>query len=196
MYLLDQHGIGREDYMIFKSITVKDKSGKDIELRNAEVQDAEALINYLKVTNAETPYLICEPEEITLSLEQEKAIITRKQEDERELLLLAFENGRHIGNVSLMSVGTSVRYKHRCNLAIALYKEYCGRGIGRLMLETIFDVARKTGYTQAELEVVTENVGALHLYESLGFVKYGQLPNSMRYKDGRTVDSFLMVKEL
>ena len=95
-----------------------------------------------------------------------------------------------------MSVGTSVRYKHRCNIAIALYKEYCGRGIGRLMLETIFDVARKTGYTQAELEVVTENVGALHLYESLGFVKYGQLPNSMRYKDGRTVDSFLMVKEL
>lgn len=182
--------------MIFKSKTVKDKSGKDIELRNAEVQDAEALINYLKVTNAETPYLICEPEEITLSLEQEKAIITRKQEDERELLLLAFENGKHIGNVSLMSVGTSVRYKHRCNLAIALYKEYCGRGIGRLMLETIFDVARKTGYTQAELEVVTENVGALHLYESLGFVKYGQLPNSMRYKDGRTVDSFLMVKEL
>ena len=79
MYVLDQHGIGREEYMIFKSITVKDKSGKDIELRNAEVQDAEALINYLKVTNAETPYLICEPEEITLSLEQEKAIITIKQ---------------------------------------------------------------------------------------------------------------------
>ena len=148
------------------------------------------------MTNAETPYLICEPEEITLSLEQEKAIITRKQEDERELLLLAFENGRHIGNVSLMSVGTSVRYKHRCNLAIALYKEYCGRGIGRLMLETIFDVARKTGYTQAELEVVTENLGAIALYEAVGFVKCGVLPNSMKYRDGTTVDSYWMVKIL
>lgn len=182
--------------MRFESRTVKDKSGKDIELRNAEVRDAEALIEYLKVTNAESPYLICEPEEITLSLEQEKAIITGKEGSERELLLLAFENGRHIGNVSLMSVGTSVRYKHRCGIAIALYKEYCGRGIGRLMLETILDVAAKTGYTQAELEVVTENTGAVHLYESLGFVQYGRLPNSMRYKDGRTVDSFLMVKDL
>lgn len=182
--------------MRFESITVKDKNGKDIELRNAEVQDAEALIEYLKVTNSETPYLICEPGEITLSLEQEKAIITGKEKAERELLLLAFEDGRHIGNVSLMSVGTSMRYRHRCSIAIALYKEYCGRGIGRLMLETVLDVAKNNGYTQAELEVVTENSGAVHLYESLGFVKCGQLPNSMRYKDGSTVDSFIMVKEL
>ena len=182
--------------MRYKSITVKDKSGREIELRNAEVQDASALIEYLKATNAESPYLICEPEEITLSLEQEKEIITRKEESERELLLLAFENGRHIGNVSLMSVGTSIRYRHRCCVAIALYKEYCGRGIGRIMLSSILDVAKKTGYTQAELEVVTENTGAVHLYESLGFVKYGQLPHSMKYKDGSTVDSYLMVKEL
>lgn len=182
--------------MKYKSIAVKDKNGNDIELRSAEVQDAEALITYLKVTNAESPYLICEPEEITLSLEQEKEIIIRKEDSERELLLLAFEDGKHIGNVSLMSVGSSMRYKHRCNIAIALYKEYCGRGIGRLILETILDVARKTGYSQAELEVVTENTGAIHLYESLGFVKYGQLPNSMRYKDGSTADSFLMVKQL
>ena len=182
--------------MKYQSTTVKDKNGIDIELRNAEVQDAESLIEYLKVTNTESPYLICEPEEITLSLEQEKEIIIRKQESERELLLLAFENGRHIGNVSLMSVGSSVRYKHRCSVAIALYKEYCSRGIGRFMLEAILDVAEKTGYTQAELEVVTENTGAVRLYESLGFVKYRQLPNSMRYKDGRTVDSFMMVKEL
>ena len=119
--------------MIFNSITVKDKTGQDIELRNAEVQDAEALIEYLKVTNAQSPYLICEPEEITLTLEQERAILTGKEAAERELLLLAFDNGRHIGNASLMSVGTSVRYKHRCSIAIALYKEYCGRGIAYLI---------------------------------------------------------------
>lgn len=43
---------------------------------------------------------------------------------------------------------------------------------------------------------VKDKNGAVRLYESLGFVKYGQLPNSMRYKDGSTVDSFMMVKEL
>ena len=181
--------------MRYKS-TVKDKNGNIIELRNAEVQDAEELIEFLKVTNAETPYLMCEPDEITLSLEQEKEIITGKQNSERELLLLSFENDRHIGNVSLMRVGTSRRYDHRCSIAIALYKEYCGRGIGRAMMETILDTAGKAGYTQAELEVVTGNTRAVRLYESLGFVKYGQLSCSMRYKDGSTVDSFLMVKRI
>lgn len=57
-----------------------------------------------------------------------------------------------------MSVGTSIRYKHRCCIAIALYKKYHRRGIGRQMLNTILDVAKKNGYTQAELEVVTELV--------------------------------------
>ena len=95
-----------------------------------------------------------------------------------------------------MSVGTSTRYKHRCTIAIALYKAYCGRGIGRLMLETVLSEAKKFGYGQAELEVVTENLGAIALYESVGFVKCGVLPNSMKYRDGTTVDSYWMVKIL
>ena len=94
--------------MVFNT-KVTDKTGKEIELRNAELKDAEALLNYLKVTNTESKYLICEPDEITMSLDDEKAFITRKTESENELLLLAFEDGKHIGNCSLMSVGTSTR---------------------------------------------------------------------------------------
>ena len=131
--------------MVFNT-KVTDKTGKEIELRNAELKDAEALLNYLKVTNTESKYLICEPDEITMSLDDEKAFITRKTESENELLLLAFEDGKHIGNCSLMSVGTSTRYKHRCTIAIALYKAYCGRGIGRMMLETVLSEAKKLGY--------------------------------------------------
>lgn len=181
---------------MFFNTKVTDKTGKEIELRNAELKDAEALLNYLKVTNTESKYLICEPDEITMSLDDEKAFITRKAESENELLLLAFEDGKHIGNCSLMSVGTSTRYKHRCSIAIALYKAYCGRGIGRLMLETVLSEAKKLGYGQAELEVVTENLGAIALYEAVGFVKCGVLPNSMKYRDGTTVDSYWMVKIL
>ena len=182
--------------MRFDSITVKDKAGREITFRSAVESDAEDLLKYLKITNTESRYLICEPEEITMTVEEEKAFIARKAEAERELLLLAFSDGRHIGNCSLMSVGNSVRYEHRCMIAIALYREYCGRGIGRLMLETVLDEAKKLGYSQAELEVVTGNEGAVALYEAAGFVKCGVLPNSMKYKDGSTVDSYWMVKEL
>ena len=62
--------------------------------------------------------------------------------------------------------------------------------------ETVLSEAKKLGYGQAELEVVTENLGAIALYEAVGFVKCGVLPNSMKYRDGTTVDSYWMVKIL
>ena len=46
--------------------------GKELILRNPEESDAERLLSYLKITSRETPYLIREPEEITLTLEEEK----------------------------------------------------------------------------------------------------------------------------
>ena len=109
---------------------------------------------------------------------------------------MAYADGKHVGNCSLMSVGGSVRYRHRCSVAIALYKEYCGRGIGRKMLETDLAVAKDTGYEQAELEVITENVNALALYKSLGFEVCGTIPRSTKYKDGSYADSYQMTKML
>ena len=48
--------------MVFNT-RVTDKTGREIELRSAEIKDAEALLEYLKVTNTESKYLICEPDE-------------------------------------------------------------------------------------------------------------------------------------
>ena len=42
--------------MRFGPKEIIDKNGRKIILRNAEVEDAEALIEYLKVTTGETPF--------------------------------------------------------------------------------------------------------------------------------------------
>lgn len=182
--------------MYMNAITVKDKKDRMIILRNAEEKDAENLINYLKIIAAETPFMIREPDEITLSIEQEQAFIRAKKDSEKELLLIAEIDGRHIGNCSLMSVGGYKRYRHRCDIAIALYKEYCGLGIGKAMLETVLDIAEKAGYEQAELEVIADNKPAIALYEKLGFEIYGRFPDSMKYADGSYVDAYWMMKKL
>lgn len=75
-----------------------------------------------------------------------------------------------------MSIGGYKRYRHRCEIAIALYKKYCGLGIGKSMLETVLDVAEKMGYEQAELEVIACNKTAIALYKKLGFKIYGTFP--------------------
>ena len=182
--------------MYINDITIKDKRGREIMLRSAEENDAENLIEYLKITAAETPFLIREPDEIALSIEQEQAFIKAKKDSENELLLIAEIGGRHIGNCSLMSIGRYKRYRHRCDIAIALYKEYCGLGVGKAMLETVLDIAEKAGYEQAELEVIADNKSAIALYEKLGFKMYGTFPDNMKYADGSYVDAYWMMKKL
>lgn len=182
--------------MIFEEKSVTLKNNEKCILRNARIEDAEDLIQYLKTTAQETPYLVREPEEIKITLEQERKFIQSKIEEERELMLIATVAGRHVGNCSLMCMGNNQRYRHRCGVAIALYQEYCGKGIGRLMLQTILDVAKTCGFEQAELEVVTTNIKAISLYSSLGFQIYGTFPNNMKYKDGTYADTYWMAKRL
>lgn len=182
--------------MIFGPKEIKDRNGRTVILRNAEVSDSEDLIAYLKVTSSETPFLIREPDEVTLSLEQESTFIKARKEDPRELMLIATLDGRHIGNCSLMSIASYRRYSHRCAVAIALYQEYCNCGIGKIMLQTVLDAAKDVGYEQAELEVISDNDKAISLYEKLGFKKYGHFPDNMKYLNGKYADADWMMKKL
>ncbi|MBQ2707088.1 MAG: GNAT family N-acetyltransferase [Clostridia bacterium] len=182
--------------MTLEPVSIRDTLGREVVLRHAQPADAAALIEYLKITAAETPYLIREPDEITLTLEEEIGFIERKEKEPRELLLIALVNGKHVGNCSLMRIAPYRRYAHRCSIAIALYEEYCGCGIGRRMLQTVLDAARQAGYTQAELEVLSDNRRAIALYRKLGFEKFGTLPDNVRYADGTCADADWMMKKL
>lgn len=182
--------------MLFEETFIQDKLGRTVVLRNAIPEDSAELIEYLKATCAETPFLIREPDEITITEEQEKQFIQAKIDDERELMLVAFIDGKHVGNCSLMRIAPYKRYKHRCDVAIALYKEYCGCGIGKAMLQTVLNVAKKVGYEQAELEVMAENKDAIGMYEGLGFKKFGTFPDNMKYADGSYMDAYWMMKKL
>ena len=171
--------------MRFGPIVREDREGREIILRSAEEEDAAELIRYLKTIAEESRFLTNEPEEVNLTEEAERAFLASKR-----------ETGRHIGNCSFLSVGGKKRVLHRCGVGIALYREFCGRGIGRIMLETVLGAAKEAGYEQAELEVVTENTRALRLYETLGFRICGTLPRNMKYADGTYADVYWMAKEL
>lgn len=182
--------------MTYEHFRARDKTGCEVVIRSVEINDAAGLIDFLKITASETPYLVREPDEVTLTLEQEQDFIRRIMDSDRELMLVATIGGEHVGNCSLMSIGGYARYRHRCSVAIALYQEYCGIGIGKIMMGIVLEAAKKIGYEQAELEVIAENKKAIALYESLGFERYGRLPDNMKYKDGKYADAYQMVKKL
>lgn len=172
-----------------------DLDGKALLLRNAKKEEAAMLLEYLKTTCKETRYLVKEPEEITLTLEQEVDFIESNNKSKSSMMLIGFLDGEYVGNISLMG-NDNLRYRHRAELGIALYLKYAGQGIGRAMIEAMIDIAKEIGLEQLELEVIADNKRALHLYESLGFEIFGRFPNNMKYKDGTYADGLWMMKTL
>ena len=60
---------------------------------------------------------------------------------------------------------------------VAVRPEFRRRGFARMLLEHVMDEATRRGATRATLEVRRSNVGALRLYERLGFSVAGVRPN-------------------
>ena len=79
---------------------------------------------------------------------------------------------------------------------IALFQKYTGFGLGRLMMKSLIAKAKDAGFEQMELTVYSNNQNAIRLYESMGFVETGRLPNASKYDDGTYSDDVFMVKKL
>lgn len=171
------------------------KNGQTFLLRSARKEDAPALINCLKTTSGETSFLSRESDEINITKEEEESFIQKMADEPRELMLVAFLNEELVGICSFSLISGYKRFQHRCNVGIALYQRFCGLGIGRIMMEELLKAAKDCGYEQVELEVISTNKSAIHLYESLGFEKYGILSHSMKYQDNSYADDWLMIKK-
>lgn len=69
-----------------------------------------------------------------------------------------------------------------------------GQGIGRKLMIELLERAREKGAVCATLEVRASNVGAIHLYESLGFVQSTIRKNY--YPDNREDAMVMMLNDL
>ena len=168
-------------------------NGREIIFRSATVEEADRLLQYLKTVTGETRFLMAEPDEISYTQEEERQFIEEHNNAEDALLMLAFVDGEHAGNASFTREAGSRRAAHRAGIGIALFQNYTGFGLGRLMLERLLDEVKKLGFEQAELTVVGGNKRARHLYESLGFRECGRIPNANKYDDGSYDEDVLMV---
>ncbi len=177
-----------------KEIMLKD--GTRCLLRTPLPEDAEQLLAYLKITAAQTPFLLRYPEEVTLTVEDERAFLQNTLNDPRSGFLCAIVGGRLVGNASFYPVGPRMKVAHRAAFGIAIMQEFWGRGLGEILTREIFSAAKSAGYEQLELEVVANNARAVKLYEKCGFVRYGTRPNAFLYKDGGYSDEHLMVLKL
>ncbi len=160
--------------------TVVLKDGVELLVRNAVASDARALRDIMKRTHAETDYLLSYPDEQSADDEQEARSLVETERSDNEVELVAVVDGRIVGSAGVTAAGSRRKVAHRARFGISILKEYWGMGIGRMLMESCIDCARRAGYTQLELEVVADNERAVSLYRRSGFEEYGRNPRGYR----------------
>lgn len=97
---------------------------------------------------------------------------------------VAEENGTIYG-LYILHPNNIGRCGHICNASYAVSKAFRGKHIGELLVKDCLVQAKKCGYGVLQFNAVVEsNIHARHLYERLGFVQLGTIPNGFRMKDG------------
>ena len=178
------------------SKTVILKDSRTCTVRNGTEQDAQSVWDNFVLTHGETEFLTTYPEEVTFTLEQEKAYLKQKEDSNRDAALLAEVNGKVAGTAGINGIYAAEKTKHRASFGISIAKAWWGLGIGRALTEACIDCARTAGFLQLELEVVADNDRAMNLYKSVGFVEYGRNPKGFLSRNSGWQENVLMRLEL
>lgn len=168
------------------------KGNLQLIIREPEVEDAQKLIDHLKVVDSETKFLAREPDEFCLDLEEEASFIRRVLEDTNTLMIVGEVDGQVIANCSVGLIMNKRRFLHRAAMGIAVRKDYWNLGIGRLLMQVCIKWCKDHAVEQLELEVVTVNNRAITMYENLGFKIHGTKKNALKYSDGTYADEYFM----
>ena len=151
-------------------------------IERAREEDAEALLEYLKIVGGETDNLSFGPEGVPIDLKTEKTYLHLQYESVDNVQYLAKVNGEIIGTASLNR--KSNRMSHRGVFGISLKKAWWGCGTGSALMEAILSFARENEFEQLNLEVRSDNVRAIRLYEKYGFQKICSFPHFFKI-DGK-----------
>ncbi len=152
-----------------------------ITIERAKKSDAPAILDYLKQIGGETENLTFGAEGLPFSVEAEMEYLEKTENSQDNIILLAKENGKIIGDASLSRLPR--RMRHRGELGISVLKEHWSKGVGSKLLEHILDFASKNSFDVIDLEVRSDNVHAIHLYKKFGFEKIGSHPAFFKIDD-------------
>lgn len=89
---------------------------------------------------------------------------------------------RIVASAQLLPVYPGELRRHVANAGFMVDPAASGRGIGRTLGAYVVDRAREQGYCAMQFNAVVEtNVGAVRLWESLGFTIVGTIPQGFRH---------------
>ncbi len=177
-----------------KTVILKD--GRVCRMVNAGPDDAERVKEVFVRCHSETDYLLTYPDESGFSVEEERVFLAKKEASAREIEIIAIVDGNVVGSAGISCVGEKEKIRHRAEFGISVLRDYWRLGIGRALTDACVECAKQAGYSQLELDVVSDNSAAIALYRASGFREYGRNPRGFRSRAAGWQELVLMRMEL
>lgn len=143
-------------------------------IREANIEDAENVIEYIKIVSDETDFLISDSSERNFTVKKEKEFLQNIQNSILEKMFLCEIENKIVGICSIEGVN-KIRIKHRVDLAITVLKNYWGNKIGEKLMDYAIEYCKSNSIKKIELTVRIDNERALKLYKKFGFEIEGEI---------------------
>lgn len=161
---------------------IKLKNGETLVLTSPKIENAQEMADYYNTMITETRFVESDILDSKTTMESQEKWINQSLNDEKSLIVIAQIGGKIVGMGNINPKGTKrVRYRHVCLIGVSVLKQFWGLKIASAIINELINFAKKTGYEQIELDVVSTNEGAIHLYKKFGFVEEGHLTHAMKY---------------
>ena len=146
----------------------------NVVIQKAAPEDAKEILDFLKQVGGETDNLTFGGEGLPFTPEQEAAYIRQMENACDDIMLIAKADGKIVGSASLNRLPR--RMGHRGEFSVSVRQEYWNKGIGSQLLSETLKFAKAQAFEIIDLQVRSDNLQAIHLYEKFGFQKTGQHP--------------------
>ena len=167
-----------------------------VTVREATPADASVLVAHLQELAREPGINIpLAPDEVTMTVEQEQAILADFAESPRALMLVAIMDSQIVGELSLKAISSRKAVRHVATLGMSVKQAWRGKGVGRELMTAALEWAPTVGIKRIELYVYARNAPAIALYEKFGFTHEGRRKAFIREGD-TYLDDLVMAKLL
>jgi len=108
--------------------------------------------------------------------------------------LVACVEDEVVGQLGLNTFPNRPRRRHVGQIGMAVRDDWQGKGVGTALMHAAIDLADNwLNLRRLELEVYTDNIPAIRLYEKFGFNIEGTLVD-YAFRDGQFVDTYSMAR--
>jgi ribosomal-protein-alanine N-acetyltransferase len=164
-----------------------------IEIRRSTTEDAESMLRFLVSLQSESLYVLPRRDVIP-TLADEKKWLANHDGHSSVVFVAAF--GDQVVGITDVTRLKPKELSGNCEFGLSVHREYRRKGIAKKLITAVEVWARGEGLRRIELQVFGNNIGAMALYQMLGYVEDGRRVAAVELQDGSLVDLVHMSKVL